>query len=286
LFYGIRAIIKFMRFHIITLFPEMFDSYLGESILGRAIKQKKISVSFLNPRKFVSGKYKKVWPDGNVSRQIDERPYGGGPGMVMMAEPIIRAVESVQASITKRSQQSKARPYSVNSESKILIINFIPSAEKFTTEVAKKISKKYTDVILICGRYEGIDARVEKILRDMKYAVIDLSVGDYVLTGGEIPAMILIDCISRQVKGVLGNFDSREEERISSSEIYTRPEVLIWPSSSKTQASPRVASVKTTASPRAASVKTTASRRKKYKVPKVLLSGNHKDIENWKRGIK
>lgn len=217
----------------------MFDSYLGESILGRAIKQKKISVSFINPRKFVTGKYKKVWPDGNVSRQIDERPYGGGPGMVMMAEPVIKAVES----ITKKIIQIK---------SKILIINFIPSAEKFTTEVAKKISKKYTDVILICGRYEGIDARVDKILRAMKYSVVDLSVGDYVLTGGEIPAMIMIDSLSRQIEGVLGNFDSREEERVSSSEIYTRPEVIIH-------------------------------KNKKYKVPKVLLSGDHKKIENWKR---
>ncbi|MFA7000079.1 MAG: tRNA (guanosine(37)-N1)-methyltransferase TrmD [Candidatus Paceibacterota bacterium] len=228
-----------MKFYVITLFPEMFDSYLGESILGRAIKQKKISVSFINPRKFVTGKYKKVWPDGNVSRQIDERPYGGGPGMVMMAEPVIKAVES----ITKKIIQIK---------SKILIINFIPSAEKFTTEVAKKISKKYTDVILICGRYEGIDARVDKILRAMKYSVVDLSVGDYVLTGGEIPAMIMIDSLSRQIEGVLGNFDSREEERVSSSEIYTRPEVIIH-------------------------------KNKKYKVPKVLLSGDHKKIENWKR---
>ena len=88
-----------MKFHIITLFPEMFDSYLKESILGRAIKEKKISVSFVNPRKFVSGKYKKVWPDGNVSLQVDERPYAGGPGMVMMAEPIIKAVESVKKKI-------------------------------------------------------------------------------------------------------------------------------------------------------------------------------------------
>lgn len=256
----------------------MFDSYLGESILGRAIKQKKISVSFINPRKFVSGKYKKVWPDGNVSRQIDERPYGGGPGMVMMAEPIIKAVENVIKKITTPSpllnkEGSKIR--NKKKSTKLIIINFVPTAPKFTTEVAKKISKKYTDVILICGRYEGIDARVDKILRNMKYVVMDLSVGDYVLTGGEIPAMILIDSLSRQIEGVLGNFDSREEERVSSSEIYTRPEVLIWPSSSKTQASPR-----------AASVKTTASRRRKYKVPKVLLSGNHKDIENWKRGIK
>jgi len=223
-----------MKFHVITLFPEMFDSYLGESILGRAIKEKKISVSFVNPRKFVTGKYRKVWPDGNISAQVDERPYAGGPGMVMMAEPIIKAIESV----TKKLSKSK--------KNKVLIINFVPSAEKFTTEVAKKISKKYTDVILICGRYEGIDARVDKILKTTKY-----SVGDYVLTGGEIPAMILIDSLSRQIEGVLGNFDSREEERVSSSEVYTRPEVIIH-------------------------------NKKKYKVPSVLLSGNHREIEDWK----
>jgi len=227
-----------MKFHVITLFPEMFDSYLGESILGRAIKEKKISVFFVNPRKFVSGKYRKVWSDGNISAQVDERPYAGGPGMVMMAEPIIKAVEFVLKKISKSKKQTP--------KSKVLIINFIPSAEKFTTTIAKNISKKYTDVILICGRYEGIDARVDKILKTKKY-----SVGDYVLTGGEIPAMILIDCISRQIDGVLGNFDSREEERVSSSVIYTRPEVFVYNG-------------------------------KKYKVPPVLLSGNHKDIEAWK----
>lgn len=224
-----------MRFHIITLFPEMFDSYLHESILGRAIKKKKISVSFVNPRMYVSGKYKKVWPDGNVSRQVDERPYAGGPGMVMMTEPIIKAVESVTKKLAKRKNI------------KILTINFIPSAEKFTTTIAKNISKKYTDVIMICGRYEGIDARVDTILKTKK-----ISIGDYVLTGGEIPAMVLIDSISRQIQGVLGNFDSREEERISSSLVYTRPEVIVH-------------------------------NNKKYKVPNVLLSGNHADIEKWKK---
>ena len=223
-----------MDFHIVTLFPEMFDSYLHESILGRAIKEGKIKVSFVNPRKFVTGKYRKVWPDGNVSLQVDERPYAGGPGMVMMAEPIIKAVES----ITKKIKNKKS--------AKVLIINFIPSAEKFNTKVAKNISKKYTDVIMICGRYEGIDARVDKKKKTKKY-----SIGDYVLTGGEIPAMVLVDSSSRQVKGVLGNFNSREEERTSSSEVYTRPEVLIH-------------------------------NKKKHKVPKVLLSGNHKDIEKWK----
>ncbi len=224
-----------MNFHIVTLFPEMFDSYLKESILGRAIKQKKIFVFFVNPRKFVTGKYRKVWPDGNVSQQIDERPYAGGPGMVMMAEPVIHAVDKVLSVVKGK-----------NKKSKILIINFVPSAEKFTTKVAKNISKKYTDVIMICGRYEGIDARMDKILKTKKY-----SIGDYVLTGGEIPAMVLIDSISRQIDGVLGNFDSREEERVSSSLVYTRPEVLKY-------------------------------KGKNYKVPAVLLSGDHKKIEAWK----
>ncbi|MEK7585878.1 MAG: tRNA (guanosine(37)-N1)-methyltransferase TrmD [Patescibacteria group bacterium] len=226
-----------MNFHVVTLFPEMFDSYLKESILGRAIKQKKISVSFVNPRKFVTGKYRKVWPDGNVSLQIDERPYAGGPGMVMMAEPIIKAVEQITKKIYKRKK------------TKILTINFVPSAEKFTTSSAKNISKKYTDIIMICGRYEGIDARLDKILKTKKY-----SIGDYVLTGGEIPAMVLIDSISRQIEGVLGNFGSREEERISKSEVYTRPEVLVY-------------------------------NKKKYRVPKVLLSGDHKKINLWKQGL-
>lgn len=252
-----------MHFHIVTLFPEMFDSYLSESILGRAITEKKIKVSFVNPRKFVTGKYKKVWPDGNVSLQVDDRPYGGGPGMVMRAEPLIAAVESIQATILKnflKASALQARKISNNGSSvrlqkssknlrkpKILTVNFIPSAEKFTTVAAKTISKKYTDVILICGRYEGIDARMDIVLKTTAF-----SIGDYVLTGGEIPAMVLVDCISRQVEGVLGNFDSREEERTSSSLVYTRPEVLIH-------------------------------KKRKYKVPEVLLSGDHKKIEEWKQ---
>lgn len=232
-----------MNFHVITIFPEMFDSYLGESILARAIKEKKVKVNFINPRKFVTGKYKKVWPDGNVSLQIDDRPYGGGPGMIMMAEPIIKAVENIANKISKKKN------------SKILVVNFNPSGEKFNTNFAKNSAKKYTDIIMICGRYEGIDARVDKIIKNLKLKITKLSVGDYVLTGGELPAMILIDCISRQVPGVLGNFDSREEERVSSSDVYTRPEII-------------------------------EHKGKKHRVPKVLLSGNHKEIENWKNSSK
>ena len=235
-----------MNYHIITIFPDIFDSYLNESIIGRAIKNKLISVRFYNPRDFIKA------PKNNY-RPVDDKPYGGGPGMVMRAEPILKAVEKAVSKIPARNASHSDA--GGKDKKKILIINFIPSAEKFTTTYAKNITKKYTDVILICGRYEGIDARVDKILKTKK-----LSIGDYVLTGGEIPAMILIDCVSRQIEGVLGNHESLEEERVSTSEVYTRPEILKYPFNS-----------------------VQGKKNKNYKVPKVLLSGNHKKIEEWKK---
>ena len=198
----------------------MLASYLKESIIGRAIKAKKISIQFYNP-----------WDFCPKRERVDGRPYGGGPGMVLRPEFVIKAVE-------RALKNSKTKP---------LIINFVPSAEKFNTAFAKKFSKKYKDIILISGRYEGIDARVDKIFKTKK-----ISVGDYVLTGGEVPAMILIDSISRQVPGVLGKYESLEEERVSSSEVYTRPEVL-------------------------------KHKGKNYLVPKVLLSGHHAKINSWKQ---
>ncbi len=214
-----------MRFHVITIFPEMFDSYMKESILGRALKNKLIDIKFYNPRDFIKA------PKNNY-RPVDDKPYGGGPGMVMRAEPILKAV---QKSISKIKSK------------KIKIILFSPSGKKFTTVYAKNSAKKYTDIIMISGRYEGIDARVQKILR-----AEEISIGDYVLTGGELPAMVLIDSISRQIPGVLGKYESLEEERVSSSEVYTRPEILKY-------------------------------KNKNYRVPKVLLSGNHKMIDEWKK---
>jgi len=204
-----------MVFHIITIFPEMFDSYLSESILARAQKGKKIKIKFYNPRDFTKDKHKK----------IDAKPYGGGPGMVMQAEPIISAVK-------------KARG---RKNTKVYVMT--PSGKQFTNTIAKNISKKHKEIILIAGRYEGIDARVKKILK-----AEELSVGPFVLTGGELPAMIVVDTVARQIKGVLGAKDSIEEGRNASSEIYTRPEVFGG-----------------------------------YKVPKVLLSGDHKKIEEWRR---
>jgi tRNA (guanine37-N1)-methyltransferase len=214
-----------MNFHIITLFPEAFDSYINSSIIGRAIRDKKIKVKFYNPRDFSDNKFK----------HIDQKPYGGGPGMVIQALPVIKAVEKALTDI-RRKKKAIAK-----------IIFFSPSGKQFTTDYAKKISKKYTDIIMISGRYEGIDVRVKKIFKTE-----DISVGPYVLTGGELPAMVMIDCISRQIEGVLGNFNSLEESRTASSDVYTRPEVLEY-------------------------------KGKKYRVPKILLSGHQKNIEEWKK---
>lgn len=213
-----------MQFHIISLFPESFDSYLGASIIGRAQKDKKIKIKYYNPRDFTKDK----------NARVDRRPYGGGPGMVLEPEAVLKAV-------SKAVGKKKAEIYF-----------FDRSGEQFSNDMARALVKKKTikDVVLICGHYEGIDARVQKILKAKK-----ISVGPFTLTGGELPAMLVIDAIARQIPGVLGSFESVEEERVSSSEVYTRPEVFVW-------------------------------KGKKHKVPKVLLSGNHAAIEDWKKGIK
>ena len=231
-----------MRFHIITIFPEMFDSYLKESILGRAITDKKISVKFYNPLDFCEPK-----------KRVDDRPYGGGPGMVLRPELFLKAFEKALAQCARSgSPATQRRPLTstLRKSPRIKVILFATSGKKFDTAYAKNSAKKYTDIIMISGRYEGIDARVGKILKAQ-----EISVGDYVLTGGELPAMILIDSISRQVPGVLGKYESLEEERVSTSEVYTRPEILKY-------------------------------KGKNYKVPKVLLSGHRAKIDEWKESRK
>ena len=242
-----------MTFHVITLFPEMFDSYLKESILGRAIKDKKILIKFYNPLDFCE-----------PNKRVDSRPYGGGPGMVLRPELFLKAFTAAARNFSRvlgsPGPHTPARPARKASGGlrNIKIINFSPSGKKFETNYAKSlVKKKYTDVVLISGRYEGIDARVQKILK-----AEEISIGDYVLTGGELPAMVLIDSISRQIPGVLGKYESLEEERVSSSEVYTRPEVLKYTPPGR------------------------GKKAKIYKVPKVLLSGNHKNIEDWKNKTK
>lgn len=220
-----------MHFHIITLFPKAFSSYLGESILKRAIEDKKIKVSFYNPRDFAP----KPPKDSTLKTvRIDKPPYGGGPGMVIQAVPVVKAIES-------------AFNASKNSKPKIIFLS--PSGKQFDNHYAHKVSKKYKNIVIVSGRYEGIDARVKKVFK-----MEDVSIGPFVLTGGELPAALIIDVISRQVPGVLGNFNSLEERRVSASEVYTRPEVFKY-------------------------------KGKSYRVPKILLSGHRAKIDEWKKGL-
>jgi tRNA (guanine37-N1)-methyltransferase len=207
------------HFHIVTLFPESIEPYLKSSIIGRAQAAKKIKISYYDPKKFTRDKYGRV----------DRRPYGGGPGMVLEPDGILRAVDKA---IGKKKGAEK--------------IFFSTDGALFDEMMAKKLSKK-KDILFICGHYEGVDARVQKILKAKK-----VSVGPYVLTGGELPAATLIDAISRHVPGVLGKAESLEASRVSSPEVYTRPDVLVW-------------------------------KGKKYKVPEVLKSGHHANIEKWKQ---
>jgi tRNA (guanine37-N1)-methyltransferase len=184
-----------MHFHIVTLFPRAFDSYLGESILKRAIEDKKIKVSFYNPRDYAGKK-----TDAGKAMRIDKKPYGGGPGMVIQPMPVVKAIE-------KALRQAQGRTKKNNKKVKIIFLS--PGGKQFDTKVAKTSAKKFSDIIIICGRYEGIDARVKKVFKTE-----DISVGPFVLTGGELPAMIIIDSISRQIEGVLGDFNSLEESRV------------------------------------------------------------------------
>lgn len=229
-----------LRFHIVTIFPDMFDSYFAESIISRAIENKLIEVHTYALRDCTTDKH----------RRVDGRPYGGGPGMVMWVDPILNCVEVIkkkqEAKIKKQNDKgSKTTNYKPVTSNYLTVI-FNAGGDMFTNTIAQKVAKKYTDIIFICGRYEGIDARVKKILKAQEW-----SIGEYVLTGGELPAMVCIDAISRQIKGVLHDELSLEEKRVASHEIYARPEVYEHAG-------------------------------KKYRVPKVLLSGNHKLIEEYR----
>ncbi|MDP3792511.1 MAG: tRNA (guanosine(37)-N1)-methyltransferase TrmD [bacterium] len=236
-----------MKFDIITIFPRIFDSYFNESILARAQKNKLIEIKTHNLRDYTEDKHKKV----------DDTPYGGGAGMVLMADPIIKAVDNI----------SKTNPTSLKLRGarKTKIVLFSAKGKQFNQKMAYDWSKKFDQIILIAGRYEGIDERVVKALK-----AEEVSVGPYVLTDGEVPAMAVVSAVSRLVPGVI-KLDSlaeeshwsqlikregtgKKEEKGSGLEYphYTRPEVLEY-------------------------------KGKKYRVPKVLLSGDHKKIEEWRK---
>jgi len=239
-----------MKFDIITIFPRIFNSYLNESILKRAQKKKLIKIKIHNLRDFSADKRKK----------IDDRPFGGGPGMVLKIKPIVQAISSIL-----RIKNSELRI-----KKKIKVILFSPAGKQFDNKIAGQLAKNYDNLILICGRYEGIDERVKKVIGNWKLEIDEFSIGPYVLTGGELPAMILIDAVSRQITGVLGKEESIEEKRLGIGvPVYTRPEVFIY----KPPHQMRIGAM-------------CGGKGKKYRVPKILLSGNHKKIEEWRKKSK
>jgi len=223
-----------MRFDIITIFPKIFDSYFSESMIKRACEKKLVDIRIHDLRQFTKDKHRKV----------DDRAYGGGPGMVIKIEPLARALGSI---LRIRNQESGIRK-------KTLIILFSTGGGQFNSKMAVAWSKKFNRIILVAGHYEGIDERVKSLIHDSKFLIQEVSIGPYVLTGGEIPAMVIVDAISRHIPGVLGKAESLEEARFGPGmPAYTRPEVFEW-------------------------------KKKKYKVPKVLLSGNHSLINKWRQG--
>lgn len=210
-----------MNFHVLTLFPEMIEGGLNTSITGRAMEKELVNVNAVNIRDYAMNKHKRV----------DDYPYGGGAGMVMQAEPIYLAYEDLKRTINTRNPR---------------VVYLTPQGQTFHQKMAQDFAEE-EDLILLCGHYEGVDERVlEMIVTDY------VSIGDYVLTGGELPAMVMIDAISRLVPGVLHNdisaeFESFQEDLLEYPQ-YTRPEIYMG-----------------------------------KKVPEVLLSGHHANIEAWRK---
>lgn len=289
-----------MNYHVISIFPDTIDSYVNESIIGRGIKNSILNIYKYPLREYTFDKHKRV----------DGIAYGGGPGMVLWIDPIVNASKDIIKSLIKENKniekiKSKiknkiSKETSVEKKKilkqdllkvkkqKVLIVNFNIGGQKFDTDFAKSCiqKEKYTDIVFICGRYEGVDDRVNVVISEMykfykiNFDIINMSIGDYVLTGGELPAMIMIDSISRQIEGVLHDKQSLEEDRISSRKVYARPEIYELDLKDKISSS----------KDKNIDIKDTVKSKPKYRqkkivarVPEVLLSGNHAKIDEWRK---
>ena len=209
-----------MHYYVMTLFPEMIEYIMAQSIIGRALSDELIKLKIINIRDYAKNRY----------RQVDDYPYGGGAGMLMQADPIYSAYKDICKGLKKKPR----------------LIYTTPQGRLFNQDLAKELAKE-EELIFLCGHYEGVDERVLE-LTDAE----SISIGDYVLTGGELPSVVMMDAISRMIKGVLSNEDSAEFESFEDNLLeypqYTRPSIY-----------------------------------EGMEVPEILLSGHHKNIEEWKR---
>ncbi len=215
-----------MRFHIITIFPNIFTGFLDESLLKKAINKGIVKVHLHNLRDFTTDKHKTV----------DDKPFGGGPGMVLMVEPIDKAIQAIKS---KESGLGK-------------VIMLSPRGERFNQQKAKELTG-YNWLILLVGRYEGFDERIREHLVDEA-----ISIGDYVLNGGEVPAMVVVEALSRLLPGFMSTPESLEHESFNEYDEKGKP-VLDYPQYTR------------------------PVNYKGWQVPKVLLSGDHKKIQNWRK---
>lgn len=236
-----------MKIHILTIFPKLFDSFLNETLIKKALQAKLLEINVVDIRAYATDKH----------HTTDDTPYGGGPGMVMKVEPIFLALKALEISVpspTAIGDPGVDSRRSGNGKSKIALMS--PRGRQFSQAVVEEYAK-LDELTLICGRYEGVDYRVTEHLVDE-----ELSIGPYVMSGGEVPAMVVTEAVSRYIPGVLGNAESLVEETFASSKFgncdlgfgiskeypcYTKPEVFNG-----------------------------------WKVPEVLLSGNHKEIKRWR----
>ncbi|MEA3248830.1 MAG: tRNA (guanosine(37)-N1)-methyltransferase TrmD [Patescibacteria group bacterium] len=226
---------KKIRFDIISIFPGMFGGYFGDSIIGRAVKNKLIDIRLHDLRKWTKDRHHKV----------DDKPFGGGPGMVMMVGPFYKAVKSLRL---RRFKAKELR--SLGAKERVVLMS--AKGKRFTHKHAVRLAK-YDRIVLLCGRYEGVDERVAKKIADE-----EISIGDFVLTGGELPAMVIVDAVARHIPGVLGKAESLEaeshtEEGVTEYPQYTRP----------------------------ADFSPTPG--KHWRIPKILLSGDHKKVRDWRK---
>lgn len=221
-----------MRFDIITIFPKLFDAFLKESLIQRAQKKNIVQIYIHNLRDFTSDRH----------RTVDDTPYGGGPGMIFKPEPVFAAVKKI---VQVDSSQSSTNYTPRSFKKRIILLS--PQGVTFTQAKGRELAKAYDQIILICGRYEGFDERIRSYLVDEQ-----ISIGEYVLQGGEIPAMVVMEVVSRHISGVLGHKDSAIDESFSKKDYieypqYTRPENY-----------------------------------QGMKVPRVLVQGDHAKINQWR----